>query len=201
MAKTYRNWRGIQDLVAAPILADTAEAFETGEVFDVAGIAELSRTTENSSETIYYDNNAALVVDSVGADTINASVSAIDLDVLAKLTGQQYDETTGMFVEGEREPVYFAIGYKTQRTDGSSIYVWRYKVSCSIPDSTHSTKTGGTESSGQEIVFTGISTTHRFAKAGNKPVRAINIDVEKDKVDVSSFFTTVTTPDSIVAKG
>lgn len=199
MAKTYRNWRGVSDLVAAEVIKDTAEAYETGEVFDVAGLAELSRTTENSSETVYYDNTPSLVVDSVGADTLTCSVAAIDLDVLAKLTGQYYDENLGMFIEGERESKYFAIGYKTQRTDGSTMVVWRYKCSCSIPDSTHSTKTGGTESSGQEITLTGIMTTHKFAKTG-KSARAIQVDVNDEKVDTSTFFEAVTTPDTLQAK-
>lgn len=199
MAKTYRNWRGVSDLVAVEI-KDTSEAYEAvGDVFDIAGLAELSRSTENSSETVYYDNQPALVIDSVGADTITCSCSAIDLPVLAKLTGQKYDEELGMFIEGERESKYFAIGYKTQRTDGSEVYVWRNKVSVNIPDQTNSTKTGGTESAGNELTFTGIMTTHKFEKTG-KGCRAVQVELAEDKVDVSTFFETVQTPDTIVAK-
>lgn len=197
--KIYRNWRGVSDVVCAEILKDDADAFETGEVFDVAGVAELSRSTENSSETVYFDNIPALITDSVGADTLTLSMSAIDLDVLAKLTGQKYDEDLGMFIEGERESKYFALGYKTQRTDGSSVFVWRMKCKVSIPDQTNSTKTGGTESAGNELSITGIMTTHTFAKTG-AGARAIQIDVEKDKVDVTDFFSQVQTPDTIVAK-
>lgn len=199
MAKNYRNWRGVENLVAAEVIKDTAEAFETGEVFDIAGVAELSRSTENSSETVYYDNLPALITSSVGADTITASCSAIDLKTLANLTGQKYDEELGLLIEGDRENKYFAIGYKTQRTDGSEVYVWRLKCSCSIPDQTNSTRTGGTESAGNELTFTGIMTTHKFAKDG-KAARAVQVNVEDDKIDVSTFFDTVQTPDTIVAK-
>lgn len=199
MAKNYRNWRGVSDVVCAEILKDDADAFETGGVFDLAGVAELSRSTENSSETVYFDNIPALITDSVGADTLTLSMSAIDLDVLAKLTGQKYDEELGMFVEGERESKYFSIGYKTQRTDGSEVFVWRLKCKVSIPDSTHSTKTGGTESAGNELSITGIMTSHKFSKI-NAGARAVQIDVEKDKVDVTDFFSQVQTPDSIQPK-
>lgn len=197
--KEIWEWRGVENLVAAEVTSDTKDAYETGEVFDIAGVAELGRTTENSSETKYYDNVPALVIDSVGADTVTCSVSGIALDILAKITGQHYDENLGVFVEGEREAKYFALGYKTKKTNGQEVFVWRYKGKFSIPDSTHSTQTAGTESNGQEIVFTGISTTHAFEKTG-KPAKAINVDVGLDKADVTTFFDTVTTIDTLVAK-
>jgi phi13 family phage major tail protein len=199
MAKEIWEWRGVENLVCAEVTSDTKEAYETGEVFDIAGVAELGRTTENSSETKYYDNVPALVIDSVGADTVTCSVSGIPLDVLAKITGQHYDESLGVLVEGEREAKYYALGYKTKKTNGNEVYVWRYKGKFSIPDSTHSTQTAGTEANGQEIVFTGISTTHKFTKTG-KPAKAINVDVALDKADVTTFFDTVTTIDTLQVK-
>lgn len=199
MAKEIWEWRGVENLVCAEVTSDTKDAYETGEVFDIAGVAELGRTTENSSETKYYDNVPALVIDSVGADTVTCSVSGIALDVLAKITGQTYDEALGVLVEGERDAKYFALGYKTKKTNGNEVYVWRYKGKFSIPDSTHSTQTAGTEANGQEIVFTGISTTHKFTKTG-KPAKAINVDVALEKADVSTFFDTVTTVDTLQAK-
>jgi phi13 family phage major tail protein len=199
MAKEIWEWRGVENLVCAEVTSDTKDAYETGEVFDIAGVAELGRTTENSSETKYYDNVPALVIDSVGADTVTCSVSGIALDVLAKITGQHYDEDLGVLVEGEREAKYYALGYKTKKTNGNEVYVWRYKGKFSIPDSTHSTQTAGTEANGQEIVFTGISTTHKFTKTG-KPAKAINVDVALDKADVTSFFDTVTTIDTLQVK-
>ena len=200
MSNEVYEYRGVSDLVCAKILKDDLEAFETDEVFKIAGLAELGRTTENSSEPHYYDNNPQVVVSSVGADTVTCSVSAIPLDVLAKITGQFYDEETGMFIEGERTNDYFALGYKTQTTKGDEIFVWRLKGQFSIPDSTHATKTAGTEANGQEIVFTGISTTHKFTKTG-KSEKAINVNVSKDLIEnKETFFDSVQTPDTIVKK-
>lgn len=202
MAKEIFEYRGVENLVCAEVLTDDNETdggYTTGNVFDLAGVAELGRTTENSSETKYYDNVPALVIDSVGADTVTCSVSGIPLDVLAKITGQKYDETLGVLVEGEREAKYFALGYKTKKTNGDEVYVWRLKGKFSIPDSTHSTQTAGTESNGQEITYTGISTTHKFTKTG-KPAKAINVDVALNKADVSTFFDKVTTIDTLQAK-
>ena len=187
--KTIVEYRGVRDLVAAELLTDTSEEITYGTPFPVAGIAELSRTTENSSETHFYDDIAAIVIDSIGADEVTCNCSAIPLDVLAKLTGQTYDEGTNTFVEGESVRKYFAIGYITEDTSGNQIYVWRHKVKCSIPDSTHATKTDGTEANGQEIVFTGINTTHKFTKTG-KTARAINHKAG-DLITEKAFFEAV----------
>ena len=195
--KIITEYRGIRDLVAAELLTDTSDTLRYGAPFPVAGIAELSKTTENSSESHYYDNIAAIVIDSVGADEVTCTCSAIPLDVLAKLTGQYFDEATGTLVEGEAKRPYFAIGYVTEDTDGNEIFVWRHKVKCSIPDSTHSTKNNGTDANGQELTFTGINTIHKFTKTG-KTAKAIN-HKKSELVSEMSFFGEVMDIDKLTA--
>lgn len=193
------EYRGVEGLVAAEVTKDDDTVYETGEVFSVAGIAELERVTETSNEPHFYDNVPAVLIASTGSDEVTCRVSGIPLDVLAKITGQAYDEATGTFIEGERQAKYFALGYKTKKTNGNEVYVWRYKGQFSIPDSTHVTEDDGTDANGQEIIYTGISTTFRFAKTG-KRAKAINVDLETGKADVSAFFEKVMTPDTLQAK-
>lgn len=195
-----QEYRGVRGLVAAEITSDTLEKFETGTPFAVAGVAELSRTTETTSEAHYYDNVPAVVIDSTGADEVTITASAIPFDALAKLTGQYYDEAKGMFVEGERQAKYFAIGYITEKTDGTEVFVWRLKGKFNVPDSTHATKDDGAEANGQEIVFTGINTTHKFQAIGNKTAKAVNVDTSVNAgVKEDTFFATVQTPDTVTA--
>lgn len=195
----YQEYRGVRGLVAAEVVTDTTEAFECGTPFAVVGVAELSRTTETSSETHYYDNVPAIVIDSTGADEVTITGSAIPFDVLAKLTGQTYDESKGMFVEGERQSKYFAIGYITEKTDGTEVFVWRLKGKFNVPDSTHATKNDGAEANGQELTFTGINTAHKFTALGNKTAKAINVDTSVNKVAEAEFFAEVQTPDTVKA--
>lgn len=191
------EYRGIRGLVAAEVTEDSSENFVTSEPFAVAGVASLTRTTETSSETKYYDNVPAIVLDSTGADEVTIGTSVIPFDVLAKLTGQVYDESKGMLVEGERQTKYFAIGYITEKTDGTEVFVWRLKGKFNVPDSTHSTKNDGTDAEGQELVFTGINTTHKFTATG-KTAKAVNVDTSVNAVAEDTFFGTVQTPDTVV---
>lgn len=192
------EYRGIRGLVCAEVTTDTAEAFECGTPFAVCGVAELSRTTETTSEPHYYDNVPAIVIDSTGSDEVTITGSAIPFDVLAKITGQYYDEATGMFVEGERQSKYFALGYITEKTNGVEVYVWRMKGKFNVPDSTHATKNDGADANGQELTFTGINTEHRFTAIGNKTAKAVNVDTSiNTTVKEADFFAEVQTPDTV----
>lgn len=192
------EYRGIRDVVAAEVITDTPEAFECGEPFSVIWTSQLAKETANSSETHYYDNQPAIVVDSVGADAVNIVGSAIPLDIVAKVTGQFYEEETGMFIEGERESKYYALGYITEDTNGEEVFVWRLKGKFGIPTSTHATKNDGTDANGQELSYTGISTVHKFAKRG-KSERAVNCYKSKCPLSEQQFFESVQTPDTVKA--
>lgn len=197
------EWRGIKDLVCAEVLYDDADhGYVTGDVFSIAGVANLEKSVDASDDAHYYDNQPMVVISSTSADSVTIDVSAIPFNVLAKITGQFYDDTTGAFVEGERNAPYFAIGYNTQNTAGDSIYVWRYKGKFNIPGSTHATMQNDTTANGQQIVFTGIVTTTKFNSVTDKmgnPIgaKALNINATKTSADVSTFFDTVTTPDDL----
>ena len=202
------EFRGVDNLVAAEVAADDNETggsgshgYVTGEVFTIAGVAEISKSTETSSESKYYDNVAAIVINSEGADEITVTCSIPDLATYANLVGKTIDVTTGAMIDGEREPKYFALGYRFKKTDGTYRYVWRLKGQFAIPDETSTTEDDSTDTNNMELTYTGISTTHKFTKGGGKPAKAVVVDDTADsKCDVSEFFTRVTDPDKLQAK-
>lgn len=194
------EYRGVEGLVCAEVLSDDngADGYTVGDVFAIAGVAEISKTTDSTDEAHYYDNMPAVVVSNTASDEITISASAIPMDVLATITGQVYDETTGALIEGPREPKYFAIGYITKKTNGDLMYCWRLKGRFNLPDQTNVTEDDGTDANGQELIYTGISTTHRFSKTG-KGAKALIVDVAKGLANVANFFATVTNPDTLAA--
>lgn len=191
-----KEWRGVRGLVAAEVLTDGADGITFGTPFEVCGVAEISKTTETSSEAHYYDNVPAIIIDSAGSDEVTISGSAIPFDVVGKLTGQYYDATKGMLVEGEPNSKYFAIGYITKKTDGTEVFVWRQKGKFAVPDSTHATEDNGTTANGQTLVYTGINTEHRFTATG-KTAKAVNVDQSINPVAETTFFASVQTPDTV----
>jgi phi13 family phage major tail protein len=197
MAKVF-EYRGVRGLVAAEVIEDSTENFTTGTPFAVAGVSEIAKSTDSSNEAHYYDNQAAVVISSTSADEITINSSAIPFDTLAKITGQIYDAETGMYCETERTPKTYSIGYITKTTDAKEIFVWRLKGSFNIPGETNQTENDGTDANGQEITFTGISTTHKFEACDNKGAKSVYVDTSVNTdVDEQTFFASVQTPDDI----
>lgn len=195
--KTYFEYRGVSNAVYAEVTQDDANGFVTGPVKNFTGVSEIAKTTDSANEPHYYDNIPAIIVSSTGSDEISINSSGIPFDILAEITGQYYDSTTGMFVEQERIPKYFAFGYITQKTDGTAVLVWRLKGSFSIPGVTSQTQNDGTDANGQELTYTGISTTYKFTKNG-APAKAVNIDTSVNtSITADAFFNAVQTPDSV----
>lgn len=195
------EFRGVDNLVYAEVISDNNEVdggYVTGEVKMLSPVATISKEVSTSSETHYYDNLPMIVINSEGADTISLTVAPPSLETLCEITGKDYDAETGAMIDGEITPKYFAIGYRTKGTDGKYRYVWRFKGQFAIPSEESSTESDGIETTNTELTFTGISTTHKFSKKG-KPAKGIVVDERIGKADLSTFFGTVTTPDTLQA--
>lgn len=211
MAEYVDEFRGTDDLYYAEVTADNNQSGEgsdngyvTGTVKRLAPVAEISKTVETASDTKYYDNAPAITINAEGADTITLNIPALDLATLADITGKQIDAATGAFMDGESTPKYFALGYRLGLTDGTYRYVWRYKGSFAIPDETSQTKNAGTDSNGQTLTYTGITTIHKFTKAvdaqGNPTAqKALVVDERDGKANLTGFFNQVTTCDTLQA--
>ena len=202
MGKKYFEYRGVENGVYAEVLSDTSEGITFGPVKEFTGLSEVGKSTDSSNETHYYDNLPAIVVSSTGSDTISLNTSGIPFDILADITGQYYDQETGMLVEKERTPKYYALGYVTNKTDGTKVLVWRLKGMFTIPEQTSATTNDGTDANGQTLNYTGISTIHKFTKLtdefGDKqPAKAVNVDTSVNAMSADRFFGSVQTPDTI----
>lgn len=204
------EYRGVEDMVIAEVTKDDNEengGYVTGPVEPLIPVAEVGKTTETSSETKYYDNKPAIVIDGEGPDTITITGAGIPLKKKAHIIGKSYDETTGALVDGPRQTRYFALGYKTQDTDGYTRFVWRYKGTFGIPDENAKTVDGGTETNNTTLTFTGIMTNHKFAKGKLNgttwepaPAKGLVVSDREGLADLTNFFTKVTTPDDLTAK-
>ena len=202
MGKTV-EFRGCDNLVIAEITGDDATGYTTGAVEVLAPVAEVSKTVESSSETHYYDNTGMIVIQAEGSDTVTLTVPALPLAKLATITGKVIDTATGAFIDCPPVEKYFALGYRLKLTDGTYRYVWRLKGSFAIPDETSATEDNGTGTNNQQLTYTGIATAYEFTNGGGTNVkkrsRGVVIDERDGKCDLSTFFSTVQTPDTVAA--
>lgn len=201
------EFRGCKNLVFAEVTKDnnlsaTGEGYVTGTVKQLAPVAEISKAVETSSEAHYYDNKAAIVINSEGADEVTFTIAVPTDEILAEITGRTYDSTKKMFIDSEREQKYFAVGYVLgEKGDGDDErYVWRYKGTFNIPDETAATEDDGTSANNMELVFTGIYTEHEFANGKGSGVKgsakASYIRESSNVATMAEWFAQVATPDT-----
>ncbi|MBQ6804551.1 MAG: hypothetical protein IJP04_07845 [Clostridia bacterium] len=201
------EYHGCEELVIAEVLRDDKEAYETGPVEPLIPLAEIGKTTELNKEVRHYDNKPKRTAIGEGPDEVTIIGAGITLGKLSKITGRSYDPTTGAAVGTPIDERYFALGYKTNDSDGFTRYVWRYKGTFSIPDESHKTKDGSADVSQTELTYTGVYTNHVFAKGkydGTKhvpsPAKDLVVSDREGLADLTNFFDTVTTPDDLKAK-
>jgi len=196
------EFRGCSELHYAEVTEDSVEAYNTGTVKLLAPVGEIGKTVSQSSKTIFYDDKPLIVISSEGADTVKFTVPALPLAILAEITGQAYDATTGALFGGGKKTKYFAVGYRLGGTDNEYRYVWRLKGLFNIPEETSKTISDGTDTNNQSIEFIGVATTHKFIKGGTEPAsrKDVNADTRDGKADVSKWFEEVVTPDTLKAK-
>ncbi len=205
MADTQQifEFRGVDKFHFAEVVKDDSTGYVTATPIHIP-VQEIGKSTDSSSEAHYYDNKAMIVVNSESADTITLTIAPPALETLSKLIGKSFDPTTGMMVDSPRQNKYYAITYRTKGTDGGYRYVTRLKGQFSIPEETNHTEDDGTDTNNTQITFTGIYTEHEFAKGiydGEKwepaGAKGIVVDARYGLADVSSFFDSIQTPDSV----
>lgn len=190
-----KQFRGVSDLFFAEVTKDDGETYETGTPERLAYVARVGKDVTSDSASVFYDNKAMIVINSEGADEISIDSSVIELPALAKITGKVYNEELDMYVDSVRTVKYFALGYREKMVDGSFRYNWRLKGTFAIPAEEASTEDDGTDSNGQSLVYTGIFTETQFVNAGNNGAKGVVVSDEK--ADVSKWFDTVQTPDTV----
>lgn len=208
MAVKISEYRGVQRLYAAKVtevtemvngVLETKEQY--GVPFQLAGVQEISNELSESSETHYYDNVGAIVVDSEGDDTYTLTVSIPSLKTRSIIEGTYYDEKTGALIGTPKYRDYFAIGFIGNKLNGEDEYVWVLKGKFSGGGATHTTKDDGTDATNIQYTFTSIHTSQEFEEIPDQngnPQTLKTYTVEAGgRVDVSKWFDQVVNPETV----
>ena len=198
------EFRGCKNLVIAEVTADDENGYTTGNVISLAPVAEISKSVETSSEAHYYDNKAAIIIDSEGEDTVTFTIAVPDDETFALITGRTFNTANKTYIETERVQRYFAVGYILGEVgEGEDErFVWRYKGTFNIPDETSATVDNGTSANNLSLVFTGVYTNYEFTNGKGTNVagsaKAMFIRKSSNVATAEHFFANVFTPDNSI---
>lgn len=207
----YNEYRGVRKLVVAEITGDDSSGYTTGNWQELSGVQGITETPNESTETHFYDNKAAIVIDAEGADEIELVVSILANKTRALIEGTSYSETNNLVVGTPKKKKYFAIGYIGEKTDGTEEINIKYKGKFSGGAITRNTKNDGTEATNVTYTFTSIYTTANiFTSTGStadKPAKNVVVPIGTKVTEAAVFGTftdgestlDVMTPDEIKA--
>ena len=153
---------GLKNVVIAPLETDTEEGHTYGDLQLMAGAIEASVTPDNADPDIMYADD--IEFDVLYADPeISFKLKMADIPLLIQqmLLANAIDDNGVLIRTAQDKPPYFAIGFKSEKSNGKYRYVWLYKVRAKPLTENFATKEGNTiNRQNPEVEFTAIKRTH-----------------------------------------
>ena len=153
---------GLKNVVIAPLTADTETEHTYGELQLMAGAIEASITPENADPDVQYADD--IEFDTLYPDpelTFSTSMADIPLSIQEQIFGNQIDDNGVLVRTASDRPPYFAVGFKSEKSDGTYRFVWLYKVRAKPMTENYKTKEGQTITrQNGSVEWTAIKRTH-----------------------------------------
>ena len=148
-------------MVIAPVTADTETATTYGDLQRVAGAIEATITPENNDPDIqYFDDVEGDVLYPDPELTFKTKLADLPLIVQEMIFSNKIDDNGVLIRTANDKPGYFAVGFMSEKANGTYRYVWLFKVRAKPVTETYATKEGTsiTRQTG-EVEWTAIKRT------------------------------------------
>ena len=193
---TVSSTVGLKNMVIAPLTVDTEETLTYGDLQLVAGAIEASITPENAAPDIQYADDIEFDVLYPDPEfTFTTKMADIPLAIQEKIFGNQIDDNGVLIRSSTDKPPYFAVGFKSEKSNHKFRYVWLYKVRAKPLTENYATKEGTTitRQTG-DVEWTAIKRTHdgRYQAVADEGENGFT--AEKGETFLQSVYTPVITP-------
>lgn len=195
-AGEYKSRIGLDSLYIAEVTADSASAYTADTPEYLAPAAEASQAPATNAATQYADDQPYDSMVFEGETVITMTVTGIPAEMQAKLLGRQFDSVSGrVFDNPGATPPYFALSFRSLKTNGSYRYYQYLKGRFSAPTEETATKTDSPDPKTTQLTYTAIPTIYNFdIGATNEPVKRIYGDADTDNFSATGWFSQVQTP-------
>ena len=152
---------GLKNMVIAPVTADTETSTTYGDLQRVAGAIEATITPENNDPDIqYFDDVEGDVLYPDPELTFKTKLADLPLIVQEMIFSNKIDDNGVLIRTANDTPGYFAVGFMSEKANGTYRYVWLFKVRAKPVTETYATKEGTsiTRQTG-EVEWTAIKRT------------------------------------------
>ena len=159
---TVSSTVGLKNMVIAPLTVDTEETLTYGDLQLVAGAIEATITPDNADPDIQYADDIEFDVLYPDPElTFTTKMAESPLAIQEKIFGNEIDDNGVLIRTSTDKPPYFAVGFKSEKSNGKFRYVWLYKVRAKPLTENYATKEGTTiNRQTGEVEWTAIKRTH-----------------------------------------
>ena len=152
---------GLKNMVIAPVTEDTETSTTYGDLQRVAGAIEATITPENNDPDIqYFDDVEGDVLYPDPELTFKTKLADLPLIVQEMIFSNKIDDNGVLIRTANDKPGYFAVGFMSEKANGTYRYVWLFKMRAKPVTETYATKEGTsiTRQTG-EVEWTAIKRT------------------------------------------
>ncbi len=136
---------GLKNLVIAPMLTDTEAETTYGTLQRVAGAIEASITPDNADPDVqYFDDAEGDVLYADPELAFKTKLADLPLKIQEMIFGNKIDKNGVLVRTSTDKPGYFAVGFKSEKSNGKFRYIWLFKVRAKPVTENYATKEGKT---------------------------------------------------------
>jgi phi13 family phage major tail protein len=159
---TVSSTIGLKNVVIAPLETDTEEGHTYGAVQALAGAVEASITPNNTDPDVLFADDVEF--DTLYADpevAFKLKMADIPLSIQEMILANRIDDKGVLVRTAQDKPPYFAVGFKSEKSNGKFRYVWLFKTRAQPITESYATKEGDSVTrQTPEVEFTAIKRTH-----------------------------------------
>lgn len=192
----YKSRIGLDSLYIAEVTADSASAYTADTPEYLAPAAEASQAPATNAATQYADDQPYDAMSFEGETAINLTITGLPPQMFATLMGRVFDAVSGrVFDNPGATPPYFALSFRSLKSNGSYRYYQYLKGRFSAPTEETATKADSPDPKTTQLVYTAIPTVYEFDLGDiNAPVKRVFGDEDTDNFSGTGWFSQVQTP-------
>ncbi|MED4726991.1 phage tail protein [Aneurinibacillus migulanus] len=118
---------GLNDLHYAKLTKDDATGVTYGAPIRIVGAITANISPSTNTETLYADDGPSEVATALGEISVELNVKDLPLEVQADLLGHTLNDQGVLTKNADDQAPYVAIGFRSQKSNGKSIFVWLLK--------------------------------------------------------------------------
>lgn len=187
---TVASTIGLQNFVIAPLTKDDSTGVTYGTLQAVAGAIQATVEPQNNDPNVQYADDVEFDVLYPDPEiNFKTQLADLPLSIQEMILGNTLDQNGVLVRKASDTPPYFAVGFKSEKTNGKFRFVWLYKCRAKPISETYATKEGTTitRQTG-EVEWTAIKRTYDGA------YQAVADEGENSFSGAATFLTSVYTP-------